>query len=502
VGEPDYIAVKNRALEGLLARAGVHAVGVGAKIANGERTQEPAVIVYVEQKKPLDEIAPADLVPSEIDGVKTDVIEMPIPTVLQRPGQLFGANREDTSQYRPVRGGTQIARAGASGVGTLGCLMTVGGDPNTVIALTNHHVIYDEDCSATANHEEAGQPDGSTSSCGCCGDIIGKVLDAQCDADVDIALVKLDGGVKWLGEVQEIGVVTGAHALAAADVAPANTFQVVKRGRTSGFTGGTIQAWDTSGSINKHDGSLHRNYDHVMVITPNPDPASPGTGTDFSLPGDSGSAILDTGGKVVGILFGGSSATATASGSALAFPIQTLVDKFATGVAAARRLTLQVATATTSGDERTVPDPMTADPQPARLGVEHGQRIEEELRTSRQGAWYADLFHRHRVEVGALVHQNRRVTLVWHRSGGAELFQRVVRAFASPDTPVPEEIQGRPLRACIDDVVAALRRHGSAALKHDLEAAMPTLPDLAGLTDREILERLKRAATPALASPA
>jgi hypothetical protein len=491
MAEPNYLEIKERVAADLLKLQGVHAVGVGAKVIGGEPTGEKAIKVFVEHKRPLAEVPAEERVPAEIEGVKTDVVEMPVPTLLQAvPGQLFGAHRVDEHEYRPVRGGTQIARAAGSGVGTLGCTCIVKNDPNTVIALTNHHVIYGN-CSDKPNHEQVGQPNGETSSSDCCSDIIGTVLDAQCDSEVDITLVKLDGGTKWLAEVQEIGRVAATHDITEAE-AGTHTFQVKKRGRTSGLTGGTVQAIGVEGTVLKHDGTVHRTYTNGISILPNPDPASPGTPTDFSLPGDSGSAVLNEMDMVVGILFGGSPATATSSGSGVAFPIKALIDKFAEKVEVGRRLELRVALAEHPGDVRTVPTAMVADEQSApRTGAEAERLIEGEIRTSPQGQRYSDLFRRHREEVGALVHTNRRVTLVWHRSGAAELFQWIVRVFRTPDAKVPAQIQGRPIGACLDDIAAALRRHGSASLGADLDRLLPDLPDVAGLTNREIIDLLK-----------
>jgi hypothetical protein len=182
-------------------------------------------------------------------------------------------------------------------------------------------------------------------------------------------------------------------------------------------------------------------------------------------------------------------------GTSTAFPIQAAIDKFATGVPAARRVQLAVATATTAGNTQTVPTAMVADEQvePAQvpLSWEEAERLEEELRASRQGAWYADLYRLHREEAAALVHSHRRVTVVWHRSGGAELFQWLWKAFTRHDVRVPDEIRGRSVRSCLEEIAAALERHGSAVLRADVRRVLPTLPDIAGLTDREIVERLK-----------
>ncbi len=47
-------------------------VDVGPKYVNGRRTDELAIRVYVEKKS---DVAAADAIPEEIEGVPTDVIE-------------------------------------------------------------------------------------------------------------------------------------------------------------------------------------------------------------------------------------------------------------------------------------------------------------------------------------------------------------------------------------------------------------------------------------------
>lgn len=484
--EHEYLDVKERAAQQLLELPGVHGVGVGGKLTGGQPTGEPSITVFVDRKRPLAEIPPEERVPPEIDGVKTDVIEEPSPTIIQGiPGIPVDTERVDSAQYRPLRGGIQVARRGGSGVGTMGCICTVPSDPNRVIGLTNHHVVLDA-CADTPNREDVGQPRGRASSSESCHDIVGTLIDAQCDADVDLALIQFNGGMQWLAEIETDGVVAGTRNLTVADTIPG--IQVTKRGRTSTLTGGRVTNIGVTDTVTNDDDTVHRTFTNGIRIVANPDPATPGA-TDFALGGDSGSAVRDLAGNVVGILFG----SVIGGGIGFAFPIQAAIDKFATGVPAARRVQLAVAAATTPGSVQTVPTAMAANeqPAPAPLSWEEAERLEEELRTSRRGAWYADLYHRHREEAAALVHSHRRVTVVWHRSGAAELFQWLWKAFTSHDVRVPSEIQGRPVRACLEELAAALARNGSAPLTADVRKALPTLPDIAGLTDREIVERLR-----------
>lgn len=60
----------------LLSLANVVGVGIGFKQINDQFTDQPALIVSVRRKLPLTDLAPADIVPPQIDGVLTDVQEI------------------------------------------------------------------------------------------------------------------------------------------------------------------------------------------------------------------------------------------------------------------------------------------------------------------------------------------------------------------------------------------------------------------------------------------
>jgi hypothetical protein len=73
------LKIKRGAEAQLHSLPGIHAVGVGKKVVSGVRTDEMAIAVFVVNKKPLSELATDEIIPVEIAGIKTDVIEMPIP---------------------------------------------------------------------------------------------------------------------------------------------------------------------------------------------------------------------------------------------------------------------------------------------------------------------------------------------------------------------------------------------------------------------------------------
>lgn len=135
-------AVKRAAQARLLSIPGVHSVGIGAKYVGGRNTAEPAIIVFVVKKKPMAELPPYEVVPPEIDGIKTDVVEEERPVL----------HAKDDTSYRPLDGGIQIhpGKIGGffdsdhTGVGTLGCIaLTEGPDPKVVAVTCQHVVMWD-----------------------------------------------------------------------------------------------------------------------------------------------------------------------------------------------------------------------------------------------------------------------------------------------------------------------------------------------------------------------
>ena len=57
----------------------VHAVGIGEKYVGGKSTGEKAILILVTRKKPLEQLKQEEVAPAEIEGIQTDVIEVPMP---------------------------------------------------------------------------------------------------------------------------------------------------------------------------------------------------------------------------------------------------------------------------------------------------------------------------------------------------------------------------------------------------------------------------------------
>ena len=73
--QPDPAAVKDRHRDRLLDLPNVVALGIGPKIVDAAPTATPATKVYVSKKVPVEELADKDRIPSQIEGIPTDVEE-------------------------------------------------------------------------------------------------------------------------------------------------------------------------------------------------------------------------------------------------------------------------------------------------------------------------------------------------------------------------------------------------------------------------------------------
>ncbi|MFN8448941.1 MAG: hypothetical protein U0521_10190 [Anaerolineae bacterium] len=116
----------------LLQKANVVGVAVGFKESKGEKTGELSVVVLVEQKKPLAALSAEDVIPPELDGMRTDVYEV---------GYLRAQQVQNPKErFRPIiPAGVSIGHYKIT-AGTYGALVT---DKTTGerFVLSNNHVL-------------------------------------------------------------------------------------------------------------------------------------------------------------------------------------------------------------------------------------------------------------------------------------------------------------------------------------------------------------------------
>lgn len=127
------------AQEDLLRRRGVVGVGIGFRNYKEQLTDQLAVAVLVEQKKPIEALSAEDLIPPDVNGARTDVVEIGRLEALVNPRDRFRPN---------IPCGVSIGHYKVT-AGTLGAVVL---DRNTgePLLLSNNHVL------ANSNDAEIG----------------------------------------------------------------------------------------------------------------------------------------------------------------------------------------------------------------------------------------------------------------------------------------------------------------------------------------------------------
>ncbi len=312
----------NKHKKKLLGLKNVVGVGVGYKEAVAASTGEkpkPGIVVLVKQKLPEAQLEARNIVPKNVDGVVTDVIEV---------GDLRLLNRVDRNV--PAQPGVSIGHYKIT-AGTFGAVVKdkKTGEP---LILSNNHVLANGS-SGKDNKAKLGDPillpgphDGGTlednvigrlyrfqpvqkiytqSSCPKAAAFqlwanamvsvfapaykVNLVRQSQNGNTIDAALAKPVDPKRISANILEIGEVNG---VVEAEVG----MDVVKSGRTTGVTTGTIKALHATVQVDMGDGEEAVFSDQIIA-------------TPMSQGGDSGSLVLDKQRRAVGLLFAGSDKT-------------------------------------------------------------------------------------------------------------------------------------------------------------------------------------------------
>jgi hypothetical protein len=450
--DADTIRIKRESESMLFAldEANVYAVGLGPKFVKDVPTGELAIVVFVLDKLPPAAVPPAQLVPAHIQGVPTDVV------------QLAAA-----APHGVLTGGTEITAQSADlpSTGTLGCVARTAGVPDDQppdVLLSCHHVLYAVDGGGSQHGADGNQVD--VPSCSdCCSTTVATVL--RGDRAVDAAIAKLLPGTQvraMIGDRAVTGTVDlhpDSWAALPPDVLPAlraGRYAVTKLGETTGWTRGVVRCVDT----HIHPAVAGARVTYHVVVQP------VGHGKDFSDHGDSGSAICDERMRVVALLWGGPSTRSVPDG-----------DKFTFGtpiVFVEKALRIRVAT-----------NP------PVRVWRVPGEApltgLHRELAGTAAGRELLAAYGRHEDEVRARLREDRRFVVAWHRGLGPALVRALVDLAQRRAPALPAEVGGRPWRAVVEDLAAALRGPASPALAADVDRWAPVAAGLGGAAHADVL---------------
>lgn len=294
-------AAKARHGKELLENPDVHGIGVGYRRRGGKKTDELAIVVHVQRKRPKGEIAPRNLLPETVryrdrDGeeieVQVDVVERPVPVEEVACGSC-STDFED--RVRPVPGGYSGGPpTSVSNGGTLGGWIWDNVTEQAVV-ISNDHVF------GGAAGTDITQPsvfDG--------GAIPGdRIADVVRNGTLDVSIASPTTDDIALYEIECGG--PGVFEIADATLG----MEVQKSGQTTGLTCGLVELID-------YDSGHYGSHADLWID---------GDGDDFSQGGDSGSLYLEKTHpdgadwrRVVGIHWGGS------GDDGVGHPFQAVVD--------------------------------------------------------------------------------------------------------------------------------------------------------------------------------
>lgn len=300
----NFIRAMEEAREQLGTLPEVTSVGMGRKLVGGRDTGQLCIQFGVEEKLPFEGIPPARRLPSRLGAGRGEVPTDVVPTSrfsCHTSGHPFPCEvPERRRRARPAMGGYSVGHH-RSTAGTLGAALIA---PNHArFVLSNNHVL------ALCNRARPGDPilqpgpvDGGNEN----DDVLATLdrfvpLDPSGPNQTDAALARVG---------ESAGVLTGVHLFGTV-LGPGPTrlgCKVRKCGRTTGATSGIVTRVAVTARVHYDTDILL--FTDVFETTP------------MSHPGDSGSAVLDGGNRILGLLFAGSPL------STLVCPIGPIVDAF------------------------------------------------------------------------------------------------------------------------------------------------------------------------------
>lgn len=299
-------------LRGILGSENVVGVGVAEKVSDNGPTGDISLTFYVVRKKSktslkADEFIPPVIHPELTGGqpVLTDVV-------------VLGKLRPEVNAVKnPIQPGNSVGHAGENAAGTLGAIVTSGGKTKRCQLLSNSHVL--------AKSGKAKVGDGTV--------YPGRLDGGKVPKDVVAKLAKwskwklggqfvntVDAAVSTVvpARTKDINAAIRNLSLVTATIAPKRGMKVVKVGRTTGKTTGTIRDIHFRFVLN-YPGVGKVGYRDQILIS------------RFTKPGDSGSLVIDQKSKkAVGLHFAG------ANGGSVSNPIDAVLKAMGVRLAATK----------------------------------------------------------------------------------------------------------------------------------------------------------------------
>jgi hypothetical protein len=278
--------IKKRVKQKLLKRKGVNGVGFGRKITDGKPTGEIAIRVYVDKKIDDNDISSKRRIPRQIGGMKTDIIERNKRIILYSSGPW------DPTLYDPLIGGGTVGPLRFGNLrGTIGAIAVDNSTGNRVI-LSCYHVLAVDGNWPSADRTILQPPQGLRPNEP--NRIIGRLTRATLmeKEGVDAAVAEIDQAVQ-----SDFRIAQNVSIKGVAEAQP--HARVRKVGAATGLTYGVIDAVLTPSLPIDYEGLGSKTLDNQIHIVPY------NNNKPFSLPGDSGAAVIDDHGNIVGLVICG-----------------------------------------------------------------------------------------------------------------------------------------------------------------------------------------------------
>jgi hypothetical protein len=265
----DYFSILRRYSKELRGKRSVHTLDVGYVWKSGKMTDKIGIRAHVLLKRPLEVIDAADLLPTEVDGCRVDVLQS------KRPRNADEIPAEYTTLRDPIQGGMAVFNTKTPGPGTLGAIVYDTMNGGGILGLSCLHVfIGSGSVTNPANlliqHPPLGEQRG----------VIGSALGGRNRPELDAALMTIAAGkaTSW-NLLGNLGPLNGTAE-------PALSLELTKVGAKTGVTRGMI------------DGISELQFTLVRV-------AGDTSVGEISRPGDSGAIWFDAGARAVGLHFRG-----------------------------------------------------------------------------------------------------------------------------------------------------------------------------------------------------
>jgi hypothetical protein len=508
-----YYADALDAVKGILLKIpGVVRIGFGLKEKNNELLSEYVCRVYVREKKPIEAISPKELIPTEINGLVTDVIE-------------FREQHPASSCETIIRPGMEISKivfnVPGIGSGTIGCFIKRAGDTNRYL-LTNDHVLTSEE-EMDPREKRIFQPKLKKSAGRECNDPVAFVVEdtkqgtttiknggilvhdfAGKKFAIDCRVATVAGDVVAVNKIDSIGALSGFFDFSNLTITPGSPILVKKKGATTGITDGKVKEFffinDNGDTIHQiaidPDGPAVSNYDKTFNVvqaevdsvlrkfSTQPVKATLVSGSTnrirfkgkvFCNKGDSGSVLLFKDGdkfKVAGLIMMVSGEFVTIQGkddsefipggigfAGFIFPILNFL-RFPTADSS-----FIIPSSESSDDRQLLPGEETV-----VTGWRTASRmakfafLEKKIINSERGQELMRDFHPHVNEVINLVHHKRPVSLAWYRSKGPVFAGMFIKNIEDFSGQFLKQIENTNVKDAAISVASSLRKYGSREL--------------------------------------